>query len=105
MTDIKAQVVKDANETECLRFTIGGDIEDVPLTATGGVNALKHVFERILCVLVEDEAKIKLCDREVGTTAMYHDVAREYIDLLNEDLVAVRAEMVGKGIAKEKPVQ
>ena len=105
MTEITAQVVKAADGTEYLRFTIGESVRDVPLTATGGVNALKHAFEDILSVLVEDEVEIKLLDRDAGTTVMYHDVAREYVTLLNKDLVTVRDEMVSKGIANEKAVQ
>lgn len=100
MSICTAMIVRTSEDNETLRFDINGSTVDVELTQESGVNGLRQLFERLLTLLVSDEVEIELAPRQDGTTAMYHDVCREWIKLLNQDLVTVRQEMIAERIAE-----
>ncbi|MGI6127972.1 MAG: hypothetical protein ACOYEF_13640 [Planifilum sp.] len=99
MTTIQAKVVKVDNDDEALRFFINDKGLDVLLTKRDGINGLRAVYEALLEEVIEDNVSIELMDKDKDATAMYHDVCREYIQLLNNDLTSARQEVVEKGLA------
>lgn len=99
MRTIKAKVVKLSNDDEALRFFISEEELDVLLTEKDGINGLKNVYEALLKEVMQDDVGIELTDKDEGATAMYQDVCREYLKLLNQDLAAARQEVIEKGLA------
>lgn len=98
MKDFTAKIVKLENGNEALRFTIGSGKKDVALTSQGGINGLKAVYEALLAEVMDDDVTVKLEESDKGTTAMYQDVCKEFIKLLNSDLKSARTEIVSKGL-------
>jgi hypothetical protein len=100
MKQYEAGLVKLADDGEALRFFISEAPLDVGLTEGNGVEDLREVYEALLADLIHNDVHIELKEKQSGTTAMYQDVCREWIKVLNQDLATVRQEMIEKGIAQ-----
>ena len=101
MKIITAKVVRLDNDNEVLRFIVDEGELDVALTSQDGINELKAIYESLLAEVMEGDVTVELEDREEATTAMYQDVCKEYIALLNDDLVSARREIVDRGLGEQ----
>lgn len=86
----------DDNGVDTLLFEIP-EIEDgisVNLNTNEGQNDLKKVFENLLVIINKQDVELKLEIAEQYKKGLYKEVCAEYIDDLNKEIKAVRAEVL-----------
>lgn len=66
----------------------------VDLNNSSSQSSLRHVFSKLLNILVEENIKLELEIDKDYRKGLYKDVCAEYIDDLNRELVLVRERII-----------
>lgn len=69
-----------------------GDIVD--LNSSSSQSSLKHIFSKLLNILVDEDVKLELEIDKDYKKGLYKDVCTEYIADLNQELTQVKESML-----------
>lgn len=97
--DIKVTVTTNEQNDDVMRFGLSEPI-DISLTGTDGTKQLKELFSSLMHLLIEDEVCLSFIKTEGYGTKMYEDVCKEYLDVLNDELIAAREQAKAQGLAQ-----
>ena len=100
MKHIEMTVTTNERAQDVFRLKIEPEHIDVVLTEDNGTNDLKNLFARLLEELFKDDVEIKFVKTDGYKTRIYEDVCREYVSVLNRELVTAR----GKILEEKLPV-
>ena len=98
MIKVDSKVVAGEDDSFSLVFTFDSVSLNVLLTSKESSQDLKRVYEKLLTLLLTDGIIVEL-DEKNSAQGMFYEVSKEYIQSLNNDLAAVRQEIVSKGLA------
>lgn len=103
MKTLKMTVTKNDAEEDVFRLLTSEDAFcDVTVSSNKGTNDLKDMFAALLKVLMKDDVKVAFEKTEGYKPALYEDVCKDYIDILNGELVQARQEIITEGFAETK---
>ncbi len=91
---VKLTVISDE---DVLIFYLEDDKPDeyiVDLNCSSSQSSLKHVFSKLLNILVEEDIKLDLEFDENYKKGLYKDVCTEYINALNHELTQVKESIM-----------
>ena len=94
MKRIGMTVTANENNQDVFRLNTEPEYIDVVLTEENGTNDLKKLFERLLQELFKDDVEITFIKTDGYKTKIYEDVCREYITVLNQELIMARQKIL-----------
>lgn len=97
---IAMTVTRDQDGRDVFRLETNPEV-DVCIIETDDTGKLKEMFSVLLSHLLKDDVKVVFKKTEGYTTSMYEDVCREYIDVLNREIIQARQHLIEEGLCKE----
>ena len=79
---------------------LDGDGIDVEVTGNKGVEQLKQLFNRLLNLMLVEEVTVEFEPTTGYGNKMYEDVCREYVGVLETELVKAREKLVAEGLCR-----
>lgn len=94
MKHIEMTVTTNDKSQDVFRLKTKPEYIDVVLTEDNGTNDLKSLFARLLQELFKDDVEIKFVKTDEYKTRIYEDVCREYVSVLNQELIMAREKIL-----------
>lgn len=94
MKHIEMTVTINERAQDVFRLKTEPEHIDVVLTEDNGTNDLKNLFARLLQELFKDDVEIKFVKTDGYKTRIYEDVCKEYVSVLNQELVTAREKIL-----------
>lgn len=94
MKHIEMTVTTNERAQDVFRLKTEPEHIDVVLTEDNGTNDLKNLFARLLQELFKDDVEIKFVKTDGYKTRIYEDVCREYVSVLNQELITAREKIL-----------
>ncbi|WP_124061316.1 hypothetical protein [Gordonibacter sp. Marseille-P4307] len=90
-------VTKDENDRDVFRLGTSPSV-DVDIKDSNGTEQLKKMFSSLLEELSKDDVEVVFNKTADYKVAMYEDVCREYVDVLNQELKQARQRLIDEGL-------
>lgn len=103
MKHIEMTVTTNERAQDVFRLKTEPEHIDVVLTEDNGTNDLKNLFARLLQELFKDDVEIKFVKTDGYKTRIYEDVCREYVSVLNQELITAREKILEERLPVDKP--
>lgn len=103
MKHIEMTVTTNESAQDVFRLKTEPEHIDVVLTEDNGTNDLKNLFTRLLQELFKDDVEIKFVKTDGYKTRIYEDVCREYVSVLNQELVTAREKILKERLPVDEP--
>lgn len=94
MKHIEMTVTTNDKSQDVFRLKTMPEHIDIVLTEDNGTNDLKSLFARLLQELFNDGVQIKFVRTDGYKTRIYEDVCREYVSVLNQELITAREKIL-----------
>lgn len=94
MKHIEMTVTTNEKAQDVFRLKTEPEHIDVVLTEDNGTNDLKALFARLLQELFKDDVEVKFVRTDGYKTKIYEDVCKEYVSVLNQELVTAREKIL-----------
>lgn len=94
MKHIEMTVTTNDKSQDVFRLKTKPKYIDVVLTEDSGTNDLKSLFARLLQELLKDDVEVKFVRTDGYKTRIYEDVCKEYVSVLNQELVTAREKIL-----------
>ena len=94
MKHIEMTVTTNERAQDVFRLKTEPKHIDVVLTEDNGTNDLKTLFARLLQELFKDDVEVKFVRTDGYKTRIYEDVCREYVSVLNQELITAREKIL-----------
>lgn len=94
MKHIEMTVTTNDKSQDVFRLKTKPEYIDVVLTEDNGTNDLKSLFARLLQELLKDDVEVKFVRTDGYKTRIYEDVCKEYVGVLNQELVTAREKIL-----------
>lgn len=92
MREISMTVTKNGSGDDVFRLCTDSPV-DVNVTGDCETEQLRNLFKAILTLLLKDDVVVSFSKTEGYGTAMYEDVCREYVTVLNAEIRQARARL------------
>lgn len=103
MKRIEMTVTTNDKSQDVFRLKTKPEYIDVVLTEDNGTNDLKSLFARLLQELFKDDVEIKFVKTDGYKTRIYEDVCREYVSVLNQELITAREKILEEKLPVNGP--
>ena len=104
MKHIEMTVTTNEKSQDVFRLKTRPEYIDVVLTEDSGTNDLKNLFARLLQELLKDDVEVKFVRTEGYKTRIYEDVCKEYVSVLNQELVTAREKILEEKLPVDESV-
>ena len=103
MKHIEMTVTTNERAQDVFRLKTEPEHIDVVLTEDNGTNDLKTLFARLLQELFKDDVEVKFVRTDGYKTRIYEDVCKEYVSVLNQELVTAREKILEERLPVDEP--
>lgn len=103
MKYIEMTVTTNEKSQDVFRLKSEPEYIDVVLTEDNGTNDLKKLFARLLQELFMDDVEVKSIRTDGYKTRIYEDVCKEYVSVLNQELVTAREKILEEELPVDEP--
>ena len=103
MKHIEMNVTINERAQDVFRLKTEPEHIDVVLTEDNGTNDLKTLFARLLQELFKDDVEVKFVRTDGYKTRIYEDVCKEYVSVLNQELVTAREKILEERLPVDEP--
>ena len=103
MKQIEMTVTTNERAQDVFRLKTEPEHIDVVLTEDNGTNDLKTLFARLLQELFKDDVEVKFVRTDGYKTRIYEDVCKEYVSVLNQELVTAREKILEERLPVDEP--
>lgn len=103
MKQIEMTVTTNERAQDVFRLKTKPEHIDVVLTEDNGTNDLKTLFARLLQEIFKDDVEVKFVRTDGYKTRIYEDVCKEYVSVLNQELVTAREKILEERLPVDEP--
>ena len=102
MKHIEMTVTTNERAQDVFRLKTEPEHIDVVLTEDNGTNDLKTLFARLLQELFKDDVEVEFVRTDGYKTKIYEDVCKEYVSVLNQELVTAREKILEERLSVDE---